>query len=55
MLTSYVVYKVDESNSTLLSIGQVVTSFFGTTFEFFNLIESTVLKVGIVYPRIRHI
>ncbi|KAF9456139.1 hypothetical protein BDZ94DRAFT_1276439 [Collybia nuda] len=37
---------VDESNSTLLSIGQVVTSFFGTTFEFFNLVESTVLKLA---------
>lgn len=36
---------VDESNSTLLSIGQVVTSYFGTTFEFFNFVESTVLKL----------
>ncbi|TFK25041.1 hypothetical protein FA15DRAFT_668917 [Coprinopsis marcescibilis] len=36
---------VDDSNNTLLSVGQVVTSFFGTTFEFFNLVESTVIKV----------
>ena len=25
-------------------MGEVVTSFFGTTFEFFNLVESTMLK-----------
>ncbi|KAF8078139.1 hypothetical protein FPV67DRAFT_1464325 [Lyophyllum atratum] len=36
---------VDESDSTLLSIGQVITSYFGTTFEFFNFVESTVLKL----------
>ncbi|KIK06638.1 hypothetical protein K443DRAFT_674295 [Laccaria amethystina LaAM-08-1] len=35
---------VDDSESTLLSIGQTVTSFFGTTFDFFNLVESTVFK-----------
>jgi hypothetical protein len=37
---------VDDSDSTLLSVGQVVTSFFGTTFEFFNLVESTKLKLA---------
>ncbi|KAF8644141.1 hypothetical protein AX16_008668 [Volvariella volvacea WC 439] len=37
---------VDDSASTLLSVGQVVTSFFGTTFEFFNLVESTKLKLA---------
>jgi len=37
---------VDESNSTLLSIGQAVTSFFGTTFEFFSIVESTMLKLA---------
>ncbi|KAG5650371.1 hypothetical protein H0H81_012458 [Sphagnurus paluster] len=36
---------VDESNSTLLSTGQVVTSYFGTTFEFFSFVESTFLKL----------
>ncbi|KIM49305.1 hypothetical protein M413DRAFT_438490 [Hebeloma cylindrosporum] len=36
---------VDDSNSTLVSTGQIVSSFFGTTFEFFNLIESTVFKL----------
>ncbi|KAJ7286050.1 hypothetical protein C8J57DRAFT_1286588 [Mycena rebaudengoi] len=36
---------VDDSDSTLLSIGQTVTSFFNTTFEFFNLVETTVLKL----------
>ncbi|KAJ7090232.1 hypothetical protein B0H15DRAFT_979127 [Mycena belliarum] len=36
---------VDDSNSTLLSVGQTMTSFFGTTFEFFNLLENTVLKL----------
>ncbi|RDB21502.1 hypothetical protein Hypma_011415 [Hypsizygus marmoreus] len=36
---------VDDSNSTLLSIGQVATSFFGTTFEFFSFVETTVLKL----------
>ncbi|KIK63702.1 hypothetical protein GYMLUDRAFT_40767 [Collybiopsis luxurians FD-317 M1] len=35
---------VDDSNSTLLSVGQTVTSFFGTTFEFFNLGERTLYK-----------
>lgn len=37
--------QVDDSNSTLLSVGEVVTSFFGTTFEFFNFVESTMLKM----------
>ncbi|KAJ7929286.1 hypothetical protein B0H13DRAFT_2310747 [Mycena leptocephala] len=36
---------VDNSNSTLLSVGQTVTSLFGTSFEFFNLVENTVLKM----------
>ncbi|KAF5330668.1 hypothetical protein D9619_005885 [Psilocybe cf. subviscida] len=35
---------VDDSNSTLASTGTTVTSLFGTTFEFFNMIESTVFK-----------
>ncbi|KAF9262204.1 hypothetical protein L218DRAFT_1042950 [Marasmius fiardii PR-910] len=35
---------VDDSQSTLLSVGQTVTSFFGTTFDFFNLPERTVFK-----------
>ncbi|KAF9452842.1 NAD(P)-binding protein [Macrolepiota fuliginosa MF-IS2] len=34
----------DDANSTLLSVGQVVTSVFGTTFEFFNFVESTLMK-----------
>ncbi|KAF8969877.1 hypothetical protein BDZ97DRAFT_1725584 [Flammula alnicola] len=37
-------YQVDDSSSTLVSTGQIVSSFFGTTFEFFNVIESTVFK-----------
>ncbi|KAF7295281.1 NAD dependent epimerase dehydratase family protein [Mycena indigotica] len=36
---------VDNSNSTLFSVGQTVTSFFGTTFEFFNFVENTVLNL----------
>ncbi|KAJ7582574.1 hypothetical protein C8J56DRAFT_222989 [Mycena floridula] len=36
---------VDDSNSTLLSAGQTMTSFFGTSWEFFNLVESTMLKL----------
>ncbi|ESK85966.1 nad dependent epimerase dehydratase family protein [Moniliophthora roreri MCA 2997] len=36
---------VDDSKSTLLSVGQTVTSFFGTTFDFFNLPERTWYKV----------
>lgn len=36
---------VDDSNSTLLSASQTMTSFFGTNFEFFNLVESTMLKL----------
>ncbi|KAF7338641.1 NAD dependent epimerase dehydratase family protein [Mycena venus] len=42
---------VDNSESTLLSVGQTVTSFFGTNFEFFNLVENTVLKVITVLRR----
>lgn len=37
--------QTDDANSTLLSVGQVVTSVFGTTFEFFNFVESTIMKV----------
>ncbi|KDR81431.1 hypothetical protein GALMADRAFT_206951 [Galerina marginata CBS 339.88] len=36
---------VDDSKSTLLSTGKTISSFFGTTFEFFNLVESTVFKL----------
>ncbi|KAJ7211601.1 NAD-P-binding protein [Mycena pura] len=36
---------VDDSNSTLLSVGQTVTACFGTTFEFFNFVENTVLQL----------
>ncbi|KAL0947340.1 hypothetical protein HGRIS_013459 [Hohenbuehelia grisea] len=35
---------VDDANSTLLSIGQVTTSFFGTTFQFFNQLKSAYAK-----------
>ncbi|KAF7322530.1 NAD dependent epimerase dehydratase family protein [Mycena chlorophos] len=35
----------DMSNNTLASIGTTVTSFFGTTFEFFNFVENTVLNL----------
>ncbi|KJA18608.1 hypothetical protein HYPSUDRAFT_69848 [Hypholoma sublateritium FD-334 SS-4] len=35
---------VDDSNTTLLSTGKTVSSFFGTTFEFFNVIEAAVFK-----------
>ncbi|KAG6897836.1 hypothetical protein C0992_010324 [Termitomyces sp. T32_za158] len=36
---------VDDSNSTLLSIGEVVTSYFGTTFEFFTFVENAAMKL----------
>ncbi|KAJ7197214.1 hypothetical protein GGX14DRAFT_504254 [Mycena pura] len=36
---------VDDSNSTLLSVGQTATSFFGTSFEFFNFVEKTILQL----------
>ncbi|CAK5279377.1 unnamed protein product [Mycena citricolor] len=36
---------VDDSKSTLFSVGETVTSFFGTTFEFFNFVENTMLKL----------
>ncbi|THV07857.1 hypothetical protein K435DRAFT_772217 [Dendrothele bispora CBS 962.96] len=35
---------VDDSNNTYLSVGQTVTSIFGTTFEFFNIGERTLFK-----------
>ncbi|PPQ64027.1 hypothetical protein CVT24_009401 [Panaeolus cyanescens] len=36
---------VDESNSTLVSTGTTIAGVFSTTFEFFSLVESTVIKV----------
>ncbi|KAF9470242.1 NAD(P)-binding protein [Pholiota conissans] len=36
---------VDDSKTTLVSTGKTVSSFFGTTFEFFNVIETTVFKL----------
>ncbi|KIL69580.1 hypothetical protein M378DRAFT_190009 [Amanita muscaria Koide BX008] len=36
---------VDDSDNTALSTGETLTSFFGTTFEFFNLVETTMLKL----------
>ena len=41
-----ILWQVDDSNSTLASTGSTITSVFGTTFEFFNLVESTLFKVG---------
>jgi len=35
---------VDDSNTTQLSCGEVVTSFFGTTYEFFNFLLNTMAK-----------
>jgi len=36
---------VDDSQSTLLSTGQVISSYFGTTLEFFSLVENTMFKI----------
>lgn len=36
---------VDDANNTLLSVGTSVTSFFGTTFDFFNIVEKTMFKL----------
>lgn len=41
--------QVDDSQSTLLSTGQTISSYFGTTLEFFSLIESTMFKVRIPF------
>ncbi|KAG6849334.1 hypothetical protein H0H93_009300 [Arthromyces matolae] len=35
----------DDSKSTLLSVGEAITSYFGTTFEFFNFFENATLKL----------
>ncbi|KAF9049396.1 hypothetical protein BDZ89DRAFT_1126771 [Hymenopellis radicata] len=35
----------DDSKMTLLETGQVTTSFFDTTFEFFNFVENTLFKL----------
>jgi hypothetical protein len=43
----YRAHQVDDSNTTLVGTGKTVSSFFGTTFEFFNMIETTVFKVSI--------
>ncbi|KAL1730285.1 hypothetical protein EV714DRAFT_284314 [Schizophyllum commune] len=37
---------VDDSNSTFASAGSTVTELFGTTFEFFNFFENTILKMA---------
>ncbi|KAG9226048.1 hypothetical protein CCMSSC00406_0008710 [Pleurotus cornucopiae] len=34
----------DDSKSTLLSVGETTTSFFGTTFEFFNFLQNAAAK-----------
>jgi len=36
---------VDDSQSTLLSTGQIISAYFGTTLEFFSLVESTMFKI----------
>ncbi|KAF8797845.1 hypothetical protein BYT27DRAFT_7265004 [Phlegmacium glaucopus] len=36
---------VDDSQSTLLSTGQIISSYFGTTLEFFSLVETTMFKI----------
>jgi hypothetical protein len=41
-----ILYQVDDANSTLISTGSTISSCFGTTFEFFNLVESTLFNVG---------
>ncbi|EIW85380.1 hypothetical protein CONPUDRAFT_98379 [Coniophora puteana RWD-64-598 SS2] len=35
---------VDESETTLVSAGNTITSFFGTTFEFYNTLQNTVAR-----------
>ncbi|KAL1746969.1 hypothetical protein HDZ31DRAFT_80791 [Schizophyllum fasciatum] len=37
---------VDDSDSTFASAGQTITELFGTTFEFFNFFENTLLKMA---------
>ncbi|KAF8163117.1 hypothetical protein B0H34DRAFT_780914 [Crassisporium funariophilum] len=44
-LTAPLFNLVDDSHSTLLSTGETIASYFGTTFEFFSLVESTVFKL----------
>ena len=41
--------QVDDSQSTLLSTGQTISAYFGTTLEFFSLVESTMFKVRISF------
>jgi len=36
---------VDDSQSTLLSTGKIISAYFGTTLEFFSLVESTMFKI----------
>lgn len=38
--------KVDDSQSTLVSIGKEVTALFGTSFEFHNPITNTMARVS---------
>ena len=41
--------QVDDSRSTLLSTGKIISAYFGTTLEFFSYIESTMSKVRISF------
>ncbi|KAJ8519898.1 hypothetical protein ONZ45_g3222 [Pleurotus djamor] len=43
-LTAPLFNLADDSDSTLVSVGETVTSFFGTTFEFFNFLQSAAAK-----------
>jgi hypothetical protein len=36
---------VDDSQSTLLSTGEIISAYFGTTLEFFSLVETTMFKI----------
>ena len=44
-----IVAQVDDSQSTMLSTGQTISAYFGTTLEFFSLVESTMFKVRISF------
>jgi hypothetical protein len=39
--------QVDDSNLTLAKAGEIVTAFFGTTHEFYNMAMNAVAKVNL--------
>ena len=47
LLTRLNVLQEDDSNVSMAELGNIITSFFGTTFEFHNFFVNTAAKVSL--------